>query len=133
VADDVVLVARDVVAAGDVADEVGGLLDEVGVPGVLLAVAGVLDADGEVVAAGALVVGVLATVECGLVLGGDVPGLVGLLDQLRDLGAVLFDDVVGADAGLFLGEPAPAAGVGALTGVDDDDRGRADGAAGGGR
>nr|WP_293275831.1 YchJ family metal-binding protein [Nannocystis sp.] len=129
-ADDVVLVARDVVAAGDVADEVGRLLDQVGVPGVLLAEAGVLDADGEVVAAGALELGELAPVEAVLVLGGDVPGLVGLLDQLRDLRAVLLDDIVGADARLGLGEPAPAAGVGALAGVDDDDLRRAGGAGG---
>jgi hypothetical protein len=120
VADDVVLVAGDAVALGDVAGQLGGLLDEVGVPGVLVGEAGVLDADGEVVAGDALEVGLLAAVEVLVVLGGDVVGALGLLDELGDLGAVLLDDVVGADAGLRVDEPAPAAGVGALAGVDDD-------------
>jgi hypothetical protein len=121
VADDVVLVARDALAARDVADQAGGLVDEVRVPRGLAAEAGVLDADGEVVAAGALDLGNLPPLRLFLYLAAMCQALLGLLDELRDLGAVLLDHVVGADAGLLVGEPAPAAGVGALAGVDDDD------------
>jgi hypothetical protein len=58
-----------------------------------------------------------------------VPGLVRLADELADLGAGAVDDVVGAGARLGVVEPAPAAAVGALAGVDDHQGDLAGGAA----
>jgi hypothetical protein len=84
VRDDVVLVARDVVALGDVADQLGRVVDQLGVPrGLLLGEAGVLDADGEAVGVVAADAALLAAVELAVVGGADVPGLVRLLHELE--------------------------------------------------
>src|SRR3712207_7903073 len=51
-----------------------------------------------------------------------VPATVGLGHELRNLRAALVHHVVGAHAGGGVDQPAPAARVAALAGVDDDHR-----------
>ena len=80
-----------------------------------------LDADREVVGRHAVLRALLVARARALVVRGDVPRPARLAHELGDLGAVLLDDVVRARAGRRVPQPAPAAGVAALAGVDHDE------------
>ena len=123
--DDVVPVDGDAPVVGDAAHQVGAGREQPPRPARLAGVAGVLDAHGEVVRARAVLLAAGGAVERAVVAGADVPGLAVLVDQLADLAAVVVDDIVGAHARPAVGEPAPAARVAALAGVDHDHRRRA--------
>jgi len=117
----VLFVERDAVVLGDVAHQLGRGVDEAVVPGRLAAEACVLDADGELVAADAVETARHTVVLVAVVVRRDVPALAALLDQLGDLAAGRVDDVVRRHARGRVLEPAPAAGVRALAGMNDDE------------
>ena len=123
--DDVLPVARDPAVARDVAHQRRGRLDLGRGERVLRREPRVLDPDGEVVALHAVQPAVVPPVQGAVVQRRDVPGPIPFEHELRSLAAVLVDDVVRARLGGGIHEPAPAARVIALAGVDDHDVHRA--------
>ncbi len=79
-----------------------------------------LDPDGEVVALHSVPPALMPAIQRAVVQRRDVPGAILLAHELRDLAAVFVHDVMRAHLRGGIVEPAPAARVVALAGVDDD-------------